>query len=178
MDEAKSEESLAVALTGKNQSISTIGTTQTCGKTSQAQCWYQTQAVQISDMRQVSDGLVGQVTAQANSLAASSLRSAIIISVATLLLLILVLLITTFVARSMIRPLRKLRADALEVAGSKLPDMVRRLSESEGGDDERRDRADRRQHPPTRSARWRGPSTRCTGKRSGWRPTRPCCAAT
>ncbi len=34
----------------------------------------------------------------------------------------------------MIRPLRKLRADALEVAGSKLPDMVRRLSQSEGGD--------------------------------------------
>ena len=135
VDAAKSEESLAVALTGKNQSISTIGTTQTCGKTSQAQCWYQTQAVQISDMRQVSDGLVGQVTAQANSLAASSLRSAIITSVVTLLLLILVLLITTFVARSMIRPLRKLRADALEVAGSKLPDMVRRLSESEGGDE-------------------------------------------
>src|SRR6202044_3067633 len=70
----------------------------------------------------------------ANSLTASSLRSAIITSVVTLLLLILVLLITTFVARSMIRPLRKLRADALEVAGSKLPDMVRRLSESEGGD--------------------------------------------
>ncbi len=135
VDAAKSEESLAVALTGKNQSISTIGTTQTCGKTSQAQCWYQTQAVQISDMRQVSDGLVGQVTAQANSLTASSLRSAIITSVVTLLLLILVLLITTFVARSMIRPLRKLRADALEVAGSKLPDMVRRLSESEGGDE-------------------------------------------
>ena len=34
----------------------------------------------------------------------------------------------------MIRPLRKLRADALEVAGSKLPEMVRRLSQSEGGD--------------------------------------------
>ena len=135
VDAAKSEESLAVALTGKNQSISTIGTAQTCGKTPQAQCWYQTQAVQISDMRQVSDGLVGQITAQANSLTASSLRSAIITSVVTLLLLILVLLITTFVARSMIRPLRKLRADALEVAGSKLPDMVRRLSESEGGDE-------------------------------------------
>ena len=135
VDAAKSEESLAVALTGKNQSISTIGTAQTCGNTPQAQCWYQTQAVQISDMRQVSDGLVGQITAQANSLTASSLRSAIITSVVTLLLLILVLLITTFVARSMIRPLRKLRADALEVAGSKLPDMVRRLSESEGGDE-------------------------------------------
>ena len=135
VDAAKSEESLAVALTNKNQSIAAIGTAQTCGNTPQAQCWYQTQGVQISDMRQVSDGLVGQVTAQANSLTSSSLRSAIITSVVTLLLLILVLLITTFVARSMIRPLRKLRADALEVAGSKLPDMVRRLSESEGGDE-------------------------------------------
>jgi len=135
VDAAKSEESLAVALTGKNQSIAAIGTAQTCGKTPQAQCWYQTQAVQISDMRQVSNGLVGQITAQANSLTASALRSAIITSVVTLLLLILVLLITTFVARSMIRPLRKLRTDALEVAGSKLPDMVRRLSESEGGDE-------------------------------------------
>jgi signal transduction histidine kinase len=135
VDAAKSEESLAVALTNKNQSIAAIGTAQTCGKTPQAQCWYQTQGVQISDMRQVSNGLVGQVTAQANALTSSSLRSAIITSVVTLLLLILVLLITTFVARSMIRPLRKLRADALEVAGSKLPDMVRRLSESEGGDE-------------------------------------------
>ena len=103
-----------------------------------------TQTVQIAQMRQVSNGLVGEITAQANSLAANSLHSAIIVSVATLLLLILVLLITTFVARSMIRPLRKLRADALEVAGSKLPDMVRRLSESEGGDATARDRADRR----------------------------------
>jgi len=135
VDAAKSEESLAVALTNKNQSIAAIGTAQTCGKTPQAQCWYQTQGVQISDMRQVSNGLVGQITAQANALTSSSLRSAIITSVVTLLLLILVLLITTFVARSMIRPLRKLRADALEVAGSKLPDMVRRLSESEGGDE-------------------------------------------
>ncbi len=88
-------------------------------------------------MRQVSNGpngLVEQIQAQANSLAQSALRSAEIVSVATLLLLLLVLLITTFVARSMIRPLRKLRADALEVAGSKLPEMVRRLSQSEGGD--------------------------------------------
>ena len=75
-----------------------------------------------------------QIQSQANSLAQSALHSAIVISVATLLLLLLVLLITTFVARSMIRPLRKLRADALEVAGSKLPEMVRRLSQSEGGD--------------------------------------------
>ena len=85
-------------------------------------------------MRKVSNALVGEITAQANTLESNSLHSAVIVSVATLILLLLVLLITTFVARSMIRPLRKLRADALEVAGSKLPEMVRRLSESEGGD--------------------------------------------
>ena len=45
------------------------------------------------------------------------------------------LLITTLVARSMIRPLRPLREDALDIAGTRLPDMVRRLSETEGSDE-------------------------------------------
>jgi signal transduction histidine kinase len=136
VDEAESEESLAIALTNRSQPLS-IGTQQTCTAAHEQPpaCWLDTQSYQINHMRMVSSGLVGQITAQANSLTSSALRSAIIVSVATLLLLIIVLLITTFVARSMIRPLRKLRADALEVAGSKLPDMVRRLSESEGGDE-------------------------------------------
>jgi signal transduction histidine kinase len=134
VDASKSEEELAIALTNKSAPLS-IGTQSSCAAgMSQAQCWYSSQTSQIQDMRQVSDGLVGQITTQANSLESTSLRNAIIISLATLLLLLLVLVITTFVARSMIRPLRKLRADALEVAGSKLPEMVRRLSESEGGD--------------------------------------------
>ncbi len=38
-------------------------------------------------------------------------------------------------ARSLTRPLRKLRSDALDVAGHRLPDMVRRLSQSEGADE-------------------------------------------
>ena len=95
-------------------------------------------------MRDVSNGLVSDITAQANSLESNSLHDAIIVSVATLLLLILVLLITTFVARSMIRPLRKLRADALEVAGSKLPEMVAPAERERGRRRLRRDRADRR----------------------------------
>ena len=56
-------------------------------------------------------------------------------SLVTLLLLLLVLLVSTIVARSLIRPLRKLRADALDVAGHRLPEMVRRLSQSEGADE-------------------------------------------
>jgi signal transduction histidine kinase len=139
VDEAESAETLAISTA--DTSNLRIGTQQTCTTGTAATCWWDTKTVQIQDMGQVSNssstsapGLVQQIQAQANSLAQSALRSAEIVSVATLLLLLLVLLITTFVARSMIRPLRKLRADALEVAGSKLPEMVRRLSQSEGGD--------------------------------------------
>ncbi|MGH3290278.1 MAG: sensor histidine kinase, partial [Trebonia sp.] len=137
VDEAKSAEKLAVATASAGQTL-TIGSPQTCASATPAlgpaACWRATQTFQVQQMRLVSNGLAADITAQANSLESNSLHNAIIVSVATLLLLILVLLITTFVARSMIRPLRKLRSDALEVAGSKLPEMVRRLSESEGGD--------------------------------------------
>jgi signal transduction histidine kinase len=133
VDEAKSAEKLAVATADANETL-TIGNPNTCltSKLSPSDCWYQTQSNQISQMRKVSNQLVGSITDQANSLESNALHTAVLVSVATLVLLLLVLLITTFVARSMIRPLRKLRADALEVAGSKLPEMVRRLSESEG----------------------------------------------
>jgi signal transduction histidine kinase len=133
VDEAKSAEKLATATANAGQPL-TIGQQQACGTTDEAACWLKTQTFQINQMRMVSNGLVGDITAQANALESNALHNALVISIATLILLIIVLLITTFVARSMIRPLRKLRADALEVAGSKLPDMVRRLSESEGGD--------------------------------------------
>ena len=138
VDEAESAELLAIS-TATSPKLQ-IGTQQSCAGESNAECWWTTQSDQIDLMRDVSSGpiagggLVQQIQSQANSLAANALDYALEIAIATVLLLLLVLLITTFVARSMIRPLRKLRADALEVAGSKLPDMVRRLSQSEGGD--------------------------------------------
>jgi signal transduction histidine kinase len=137
VDEAESAETLAISTAGTPNFQ--IGPQQSCTTAALTpdECWWTTKTQQINDMRLVSsgpDGLVEQIQAQANSLAQSALRNAELVSAATLLLLLAVLLITTFVARSMIRPLRKLRADALEVAGSKLPDMVRRLSQSEGGD--------------------------------------------
>ena len=133
VDEAKSALKLAVATANAGRPL-TIGQQQACGTADEAACWMNTQSAQVNQMRVVSNGLVSDITAQANALESNSLHNALIISVATLVLLIIVLLITTFVARSMIRPLRKLRSDALEVAGSKLPEMVRRLSMSEGGD--------------------------------------------
>jgi signal transduction histidine kinase len=99
-------------------------------------CWWDIESAQINQMRTgVIDGLVSQIQTQAASLASTAQKDELLISTATILLLALVLLITILVARSMIRPLRRLRADALEIANSKLPEMVRRLSESEGGDE-------------------------------------------
>ena len=47
-------------------------------------------------------------------------------------MLLLALLLTTVVGRSMVRPLRRLRSGALEVAGVRLPETVRRMSDSDG----------------------------------------------
>jgi signal transduction histidine kinase len=111
--------------------------------TDPAGCWNNIKTTQLDDMRIVingndgktGSGLVGDIQAQASSLASQAEKDAFLISIATILLLAIVLLITIVVARSMIRPLRRLRADALEIANTKLPEMVRRLSESEGGDE-------------------------------------------
>jgi signal transduction histidine kinase len=143
VDQAQSEEERAIASTQAGDSL-TIGTQTGCDTSvpaDAAQCWYHDQTAEIGDMRTVINGtatqpgLAAQITSQADTLASNAKTSLITNTVLSLLLLIVVILFTVFVARSMIRPLRKLRADALEIAGTKLPEMVRRLSESEGGDD-------------------------------------------
>jgi signal transduction histidine kinase len=89
----------------------------------------------IGKMRQVADGLTGDISALANSSRSNASADLLFTSLVTLLLMLLVVLVSTIVARSLIRPLRKLRADALDVAGHRLPEMVRRLSQSEGADE-------------------------------------------
>jgi signal transduction histidine kinase len=97
--------------------------------------WFGDMKTAIGDTRTVADQLTGAITARANALKSQATQSLLITSLVTLLLLLLVLLVSTIVARSLIRPLRKLRSDALDVAGHRLPEMVRRLSQSEGADE-------------------------------------------
>ena len=97
--------------------------------------WYGNMTFTVGKMRTVESQLVNNIVARSRALQSAATRSAVIISVITLVLLILILLTTTFVARSMTRPLRRLREDALDIAGTRLPDMVRRLSETEGSDE-------------------------------------------
>jgi signal transduction histidine kinase len=131
VDLAQYQEELAESMAGTNSSRPL--TANNSGLT--AGGWYTNMSATIDDTRQVADELTSAVTARANTLRSRATQSLLITSVATLLLLLLVLLVSTIVARSLIRPLRKLRSDALDVAGHRLPEMVRRLSQSEGADE-------------------------------------------
>jgi signal transduction histidine kinase len=97
--------------------------------------WNQDMSVTINDTRSVANALNTAVINRANALRSDATTDLLVTSLVTLLLLLLVVLVSTIVARSLIRPLRKLRADALDVAGHRLPEMVRRLSQSEGADE-------------------------------------------
>src|SRR5215472_1783840 len=86
----------------------------------------------VSSLRSVEQNLVGSVVSRSTALRNDAITSAIIWSIAVLLVLVLTLIFMTIIGRSMVRPLRKLRAGALEVAGQRLPETVRRMSETDG----------------------------------------------
>ncbi|MGH3255360.1 MAG: nitrate- and nitrite sensing domain-containing protein [Streptosporangiaceae bacterium] len=125
VDLAATEETLAQSTAGTPLSLHGLTGAQ----------WYTNMKFTIGQTRKVADELVTNISSRANSLNSRATRNLLIISVVTLVLLLLVLLVSTIVARSLIRPLRKLRSDALDVAGHRLPEMVRRLSHSEGADE-------------------------------------------
>ena len=83
-------------------------------------------------VRAFEQDLVAATTARATLLHRNAIIRAAIIGGAVLIVLLLALLLTTVVGRSMVRPLRRLRSGALEVAGVRLPDTVRRMSETDG----------------------------------------------
>jgi signal transduction histidine kinase len=132
VDAASRDETLAQSLaTSPNQSLTANGQLN-------AGTWYADMSVTIKDTELVANGpqgLVGSISARANVLKSHWNAELLWTTLITFLLLIIVLIISTIVARSLTRPLRKLRSDALDVAGHRLPDVVRRLSQSEGADE-------------------------------------------
>jgi signal transduction histidine kinase len=78
-------------------------------------------------MRHAEQQLATWITAYARSLQRSAMRSAVTTGGAALAVLILVLLATLIIARSIVRPLRRLEAGALAIAGARLPAEVRAL---------------------------------------------------
>jgi signal transduction histidine kinase len=94
--------------------------------------WFGAQSGLISSIRKVEQNLVAASVDRATSLRRSAIIDAIGVGAAIVIVLGLALVLTTLVGRSMVRPLRRLRAGALEVAGLQLPETVRRMSESDG----------------------------------------------
>jgi signal transduction histidine kinase len=92
--------------------------------------WYTSTSAVADRMRKVEERLVGSVVQQSQALQEQAQRQAMISGGLILVLLLLVLIITAVVASSLTRPLRRLRAEALEIAGARLPGTVQRLRES------------------------------------------------
>jgi anti-sigma regulatory factor (Ser/Thr protein kinase) len=86
----------------------------------------------VGGMRSVEEQFANSVISRSGSLHDSAITAAIIYSFAVALLLGIALVATTVVGRSMVGPLRRLRNGALEIAEARLPDMIRRMSETDG----------------------------------------------
>jgi len=127
VDEAQSIEQDAI-IDGDN------GTSPTASG-SDAATWFSDMTTTMADLRQVEGNELDSITAQASTLHSDAEGSEVLTGAVVLLLLLIVLVVTIIMARSMISPLRKLRADALDVAGRRLPEMVRALSESQNPDE-------------------------------------------
>jgi signal transduction histidine kinase len=125
--QAKADELSATSLQSTTGSLKTDSTT--------PDDWYGAMSHTITyQMGSVERQLVGEITSRATTLRNQAVTIAIITGLAVLFVLALALFFTVVVARSMVRPLRRLRAGALEVAGVRLPETVRSMSEGEGAD--------------------------------------------
>jgi signal transduction histidine kinase len=86
----------------------------------------------VSGMRSAEQQFSMSVISRSGSLYDGAITSAVIFSLAVALLLAIALIATTVVGRSMVGPLRRLRNGALQVAEDRLPEMVRRIAETDG----------------------------------------------
>jgi signal transduction histidine kinase len=124
VDLARSYEATAINDSAAGVPLSSSPTT--------AEEWWGAQSGMIGAMRKVEQNLVAASVNRATALRRNAIIDAIAVGAAIIIVLGLALILTTLVGRSMVRPLRRLRAGALEVAGLQLPETVRRMSESDG----------------------------------------------
>ncbi|WP_424529684.1 nitrate- and nitrite sensing domain-containing protein [Sphaerisporangium viridialbum] len=115
-------------LTRQNQQLSGLGG----GGTNDVDFWFDAASEGLNRMHDVQRALGRSIVDRAAELARGDQSQAAINIGVVAVLLILVLAITVVMARSLVSPLRRLRGEALEIAGRRLPEMVQKLRESEG----------------------------------------------
>jgi signal transduction histidine kinase len=94
--------------------------------------WYADMSYTVNRMRQAERRLASAIALEASALHQGAMRSLTLTAAVAIAVLIFVLLATLIIARSMVRPLRLLKAGALEVAEVRLPAEVRELSTAGG----------------------------------------------
>jgi len=92
--------------------------------------WYSAMSETVQQMQAVEQGVASSIVARADLLQQDAENSAVFIALLTGAILLLVLVATLAVARSLVRPLRRLREGALNIATVELPDRVRKLGEA------------------------------------------------
>lgn len=120
------------------QRVIAMGTPQTDGlglpAGSPARQWYAVMTGTLSPIRAVEDQLTGAIIAQSRALQAGPRRSAVLTLGFTAAFLIFVLAVTLLVARSIVLPLRRLKAAALGIASVGLPARVSALTNGSDAD--------------------------------------------
>jgi signal transduction histidine kinase len=120
------------------QRVIAIGSPQTDGlglpAGNPASQWYAAMTGTLTPIRAIEDQLTGSIIAQSQALQAGPRRSALLTVGFTAAFLIFVLAVTLLVARSLVLPLRRLKAAALEIASVGLPARVSELSEEPDAD--------------------------------------------
>ncbi|MGH3387961.1 MAG: sensor histidine kinase, partial [Actinomadura sp.] len=96
-------------------------------RASDGQRWATYSAAERNKTRTAERALLDSIISRSAVLKADARRTALIDAAFLFLVIFLVLIATVVVARSLVRPLRSLRAGALEVASNQLPGLVGRL---------------------------------------------------
>jgi signal transduction histidine kinase len=96
----------------------------------QPSLWYTSMSDTIDRTRNVEARIAASVVARSQSLEHGAFVSEVLTASVTGLLLLIVLVLTIVVARSLVDPLRRLQAEALEIASVRLPARVAELSEA------------------------------------------------
>jgi signal transduction histidine kinase len=94
------------------------------------QQWYTAMSDTVDKTQTAELAVSRAIVARSRSLQRGAERSALLIAVLTAVVLLLVLIAAVVVARSLVLPLRRLRAGALDIATIKLPQRVRQLGEA------------------------------------------------
>ncbi|GIH90204.1 nitrate- and nitrite sensing domain-containing protein [Planobispora siamensis] len=120
VDRADAMRALVMSRMRENKGLGNLG----------VRTWFDASSATVDGMRTVERDMAATVVARSQEMESAEQRNAMISGGTILVLLVLILLITAWVAGTLVRPLRRLRSEALEVAGSRLPDTVRTLRES------------------------------------------------